>query len=743
MPTPPAAVAHYKAMQQLQADAVAATLAHWAAVRQARIVDTWIDQTLSLTPIIASYQYRAALAGGTYGAMTLAQQAVYVAPTEFVDPMALAGYASDGRPLDTLLQTAAWSAVARIGAGMAPRTSLAAGAKTLATLAATIIADAGRQAGGIDIVARPTVGYVRMLNPPSCARCVVLAGKWFGWNAGFLRHPKCFPAGTIVSGPELDAASRRWYEGELVTLTTASGQELSLTANHPVLTGRGWVPANLVKEGDEVFRSTRPEGASALIVPDHDQVPALVEDVWSAFSVNGLDAMPTAPEDFHGDGQHGEVHIAYSDRALRNRVDTSLDQHVHEQAFPGGIASALGFNPQRATQFVNRGSLSHPGGLIRGHNLGLALAGSHGFISHDSSFTHAAALNARSLNALPDRTARHAVLTGERELAGTAFVGGNDGVDRKGDARTHWDAPTLSDQLEQSAGYTRVGLDLLKRLAGQVEPDRVVFSRSVNFSGHVYSPSSSEGWLSANSLIVSNCDCVHVASTVKSRQGALDEGLIVDQYEYFKSLDEAEQDRIFTGKGAQAIRDGADINQVVNSRRGMTRNGNFTTEGTTQRGWASKNLNPGQRRMTPELIYAMSRSREETLQLLKQHGYLLPRGQVPNAPTAGFGQMGAGGQRRAASTAVLEARRTGIRDPRNRYTMTASERRLYDALTGYETALSGISPYTSPGFGNTPDPYGLGLNRVGATTRPVTPRELATAERHYRRMLATNGQKFT
>lgn len=38
--------------------------------------------------------------------------------------------------------------------------------------------------------------------------------------------------------------------------------------------------------------------------------------------------------------------------------------------------------------------------------------------------------------------------------------------------------------------------------------------------------------------------------------------------DYFESLDRAEQDKIFTKAGAQAIRDRADINQVVNARRG-------------------------------------------------------------------------------------------------------------------------------------------------------------------------------
>ena len=42
----------------------------------------------------------------------------------------------------------------------------------------------------VDTATRKNVGYVRMLNPPSC-RCSVLAGRFYRWNNGFLRHPKC------------------------------------------------------------------------------------------------------------------------------------------------------------------------------------------------------------------------------------------------------------------------------------------------------------------------------------------------------------------------------------------------------------------------------------------------------------------------------------------------------------------------------------------------------------------------
>src|SRR5690606_37444449 len=100
--------------------------------------------------------------------------------------------------------------------------------------------------------------------------------------------------------------------------------------------------------------------------------------------------------------------------------------------------------------------------------------------------------------------------------------------------------------------------------------------------------------------------------------------------------------------------------------------------------------------MTPESIYdnaarfggrTDAERREYALRELRHHGYILPEGQVPGGSLRGqregFGQMGRGGTRKAASRAVVDYRETGVRDPRSRYTMTAQERRLYDAQQRY------------------------------------------------------------
>ncbi|GAA1404058.1 hypothetical protein [Oerskovia paurometabola] len=427
---PAETIEHYRYVQRLQVRALEAGWSAWDYLAASNLSGSWSEVLPDLTQAIAHVQFDAALSGATYSALTLASRGEYIVPDAFSDPTAMVGWSSSGASLEAALYSPIPAVKERVAGGMGMARAMNEGREYLEQLLRTQVADAGRVAASVDIVARPACGYVRMLNPPSCHRCVPLAGRFYQWNAGFRRHPRC--------------------------------------------------------------------------------------------------------------------------------------------------------------------------------------------------------------------------------------------------------------------------------------------------------------------------DCVHVAARNRTTEAALDEGLIDDPYAYFQGLPAADQDRIFGAGRAQAIRDGADIYQVTNSARGMTPNGMFTTEGTTRRGNASQGLARGQRRMTPDLIYKQATSRAQALELLKTHGYILPAGQVAGGSlrgrVEGFGQMGRGGTRRAASEAVLQARRTGVRDPRSRYTMTAAERRLYDAEQRYLTALQGRSPYTSPGFGNTPDPHGQRVNRIGATSRPVTDRELALAETEYRRWLATGGQ---
>lgn len=436
LPAPPSKAAAEHAAQVLarQALTIKAARRAWTSVDPRFISQSWMSALATLLPVVTAAQESVAASGTDYVVYSLAEQGVYRAPEAFVKPSAFAGYAADGRDLTSLLYSPATTAKGLIGQGVPSGAALSSARGSLDRIVKSLLADTSRLAAGADIATRPTVGYVRMLVGKSCPDCVLLAGRYYRWNAGFKRHP-----------------------------------------------------------GD---------------------------------------------------------------------------------------------------------------------------------------------------------------------------------------------------------------------------------------------------------------DCVHVPA-VEATAGSV----ATDPYAHFNAMTEAEQDKFWGKADAQAIRDGADIYQVGNARRGMKKMSAFTAEGTTRHGYAGSVLKPGQRRMTTETIYQLNPKREDAIQALRDQGYILPAGQVAGgsirgAYYEGFGQMGRGGTRKAASQAMLDARATGVRDPNNRYTMTAAERRFHDAEQRYLAMQQGYNPFVSPGFGNTPDPTGAlsGYGRSsadGTRGRPLTAKECAQIESAYRLMLRTRGNYYT
>ena len=234
------------------------------------------------------------------------------------------------------------------------------------------------------------------------------------------------------------------------------------------------------------------------------------------------------------------------------------------------------------------------------------------------------------------------------------------------------------------------------------------------------------------------CDCVHVPTQVTSTAEAYANGLMDDPYELFGRLSDEEQEKLFGAANARAIRDGADIFQVVNSKRGLSSTGLFTTEGTTRRGNAARLLQPGQRRATPELIYRWAgNDHTEALRLLQQHGYVLQGGQNPAGTllgrVEGLGQMGHGGTRRNATEAVLMSRLTGQRTG-SVYTMTAAERRLYDAERVWQEVLAGRNPWSSAAVER------YGGSKIRSAGSALTPQISALVEQRYRAAVMSKGE---
>jgi hypothetical protein len=151
---------HYRRQQRI-------TTAGLVAARKARRKGAF-----EVAKVVTAFQILASRDAVESVSTMLAEQGIVDAPASSVIPTSLAGVASDGRALDTLFEQAKSEF-------------------QFALMVATQLQDAARGAASVSIASRSRVGYIRMLNPPSCSRCAILAGKWYGWNEGFQRHPKC------------------------------------------------------------------------------------------------------------------------------------------------------------------------------------------------------------------------------------------------------------------------------------------------------------------------------------------------------------------------------------------------------------------------------------------------------------------------------------------------------------------------------------------------------------------------
>lgn len=612
MALPEAAVAYYQQQQQIGLSTLALARRVWSQLGPGDFDQAWQSLGPQLTVVLSAGQRAAVLSGAAFVPTVLDEMGVAAEADATVSVAPLVGVSSDGRPLGSLLYQSVIRTRTALGDGASLDDALSSGGDLLDAIVATQTADAARAAVSVASYVRPMVqGYIRVANSGCCPRCAVLAGKFTFNETAFLRHPSCFPAGVTVSGPRTAAAARRYYHGELVTIRTASGQELPATGNHPVLTDHGWVPANLIQEGDYVVRSTRGDGAVALMVPDHDQVPARIEDVWGSHSMTSPDRMPSATEDFHGDGGRGEVEVVFPYRDLRNGFNPALGQLVAHELFAGRIATAVGLTGQRSREQLGFGGLAATVGVVRSLGLSEAFLGCHLAGPEIHGGAGVANLHASTVQSAADYVSRNAVASAEAQFAFATDIRGNNGVGVEDVLFPRWDAPAGKFSMETRSAYADRGEDLRLRLAGQIEFDRVIAASSTQWSGHVYNLTSSEGWFSANGLIVSNCRCFN--SPVDSPERAKD-------FPDTRDLIDAGEVRGLSQADTRAIvEDGADPARVINAHKGMATEQLFGQKVKTTNALSGQF---GPVRLRPETLYKLAENREHALQLLEQFGYI-------------------------------------------------------------------------------------------------------------------------
>ena len=305
-------------------------------------------------------------------------------------------------------------------------------------------------------------------------------------------HPNCvcLLPNAQVWGPEVKAATRTLFEGEVYVIDTARGNRITATADHPILTSGGFVCAKDLQEGNDVICCANADG---FLLPNmnKDDPVSSIKNVVDAFFADGSVRVSRKiiSADFYQDvGIRDEkIGAIISNAKLSSHLDSSQGHHIHEFSFMRKAMMSL-----RHKFFALTGIFTRP---IIFHRFGLLL----------SRFYRVSAENLRCAliwaGLLPPS---RGLLAFEQAKFGSV---------------QNFDTPVRINNLKfsgegPSAILRPSGLsnNLFNTLPTSIFTDKVISIRRSFFSGHVYNLQTVNGWYCADGIITHNCDVLPVLS---------------------------------------------------------------------------------------------------------------------------------------------------------------------------------------------------------------------------------------
>lgn len=164
----------------------------WSKVDRNRIGESWLGLLPRLLVALVGGQRAAADQADPYAAGAALDAGLSSLTDGAIRAAAFAGTAADGRNLVSLLFQPVITALTAIGKGVVLDRAMAMANAELEMMCRTEVADAGRTADQVAMIARPAVeGYIRVVVGDTCSRCLILAGRWYPISQWFERHPCC------------------------------------------------------------------------------------------------------------------------------------------------------------------------------------------------------------------------------------------------------------------------------------------------------------------------------------------------------------------------------------------------------------------------------------------------------------------------------------------------------------------------------------------------------------------------
>lgn len=331
---------------------------------------------------------------------------------------------------------------------------------------------------------------------------------------------RCFLPDTRIEGAS-HGAIKRFYSGKIVELVTKSGRKLRVTANHPILTSRGWVIAELIKQGDNLIAYDRPveslnaNGLTRKVY--NDEFVPTSENLFNAFVGHAFAAGKTSTFKFdrnfcisdceiHIDILNSGLVININSKSVEGFSKINLEYRCNTVFSTTVLPTIRSSNRSDAVMNVvfSKDSADISSGCVADF-CDFTLSDFIGFVLSKNS-------NLQISIGVSDG------IPSGGTLAGNSTLGLFDSLplDRFGLASSSQDN-ALFDELSSHGVSDDSGLFgyLVDAHASHVAVDPVVNVIEDCFSGHVYDFQSDCGLLSANGIITHNCRCTTTAITEK------------------------------------------------------------------------------------------------------------------------------------------------------------------------------------------------------------------------------------
>ena len=359
--------------------------------------------------------------------------------------------------------------------------------------------------------------YVATLDLKTSQICRDLDGKIFerkdyivGTTAPPL-HPFCVLPETRILAPCAKELMQTRYLGDVFELISRNGRSVTVTANHIMLTTRGWIRAKDLVEGDQIIYYSGWDKVINGIDPTNNDRITTIENSFTAlseaFSVV-TKTMPAAAIDFKGDAiENEEINIIDVDCLLRNHWNMTGLEFAQDRKLIFARDVAMGLDCKGSLNellmglaLIADGVMSCErvasiffGSTLRHHELISLLLGTH--------------YHTRLLKSSNDRGLRGAELsrkfldTSTCEVLASQRIGKNS----QGVCIANSDAVLTQNAIDGFAANTIELRKFCDRFAGAIELDQLIRINKSFYSGHVYDLSTESTLYICNGIITSNC----------------------------------------------------------------------------------------------------------------------------------------------------------------------------------------------------------------------------------------------